>query len=137
MRGDRSPPRPRYVSMRCVEWLAAPAEGSRLVAQEKGRVRVVDLRSVSWVGAEGDYVRFYQGGRSLLLRQTMAAAERELAPRRFLRIHRSAIVNLDFIVEMRPVPGGDFRVFLKEGTVLTLSRVFRRRLASGPSGEYL
>jgi two-component system, LytTR family, response regulator len=103
------------------------------VTREKGRVRVVDLRSVSWVGAEGDYVRFHQKGQSLLLRQTMSSAERELAPRRFLRIHRSAIVNLDFIVEMRPVPGGDCQVMLKDGTLLTLSRTFRKRAALRPA----
>ena len=45
----------------------------------------------------------------------------------FLRIRRSAIVNLDFVVELRPVAGGDCRVLLREGTVLTLSRSFRKR----------
>ena len=110
-----------------VRWLNPAPHEARMVARERGCVRVIDLQSVSWVGAEGDYVRFHQPNRSLLLRKTMAAAERELASRRFLRIHRSAIVNLEFIVEMRPVPGGDYRVYLKEGTILTFSRVFRKR----------
>lgn len=101
-----------------------------MITTERGHVRVIDLRRVSWVGAEGDYVRFHQSPQSVLLRKTMHAAERELTPRRFLRIHRSVLVNLDYIVEMRPVPGGDCRVLLKEGTVLTLSRTFRRRLSA-------
>jgi two-component system LytT family response regulator len=47
------------------------------------------------------------------------------APRRFARIHRSAIVNLDFIRELNPMWGGDYRVFLQNGTQLTLSRNYR------------
>ena len=113
--------------MQGLEWLEV-AEGPRMVARERGRVRTIDLRHVSWVGAEGDYVRFHQGRGSVLLRKTMADAARELAPRRFRRIHRSAIVNLDYIAEVRPVRGGDCRVVLKEGTVLTLSRSYRARL---------
>jgi len=116
------------------EWINRSAVGERpyrLVARQNGRLLVLDSRIVTWIGAEGDYVRFHHGKQSVLVRRTMAAVERELASARFLRIHRSAIVNLDFIVEARPVPGGDHRVFLKDGTVLTLSRCFRRRACAG------
>lgn len=111
--------------MRSAEWLKRSTGG--LVARQDGRIRVLDLRNVSWVEAERDYVRFHLLKESVLIRKTLAAAEQELAGRRFLRIHRSAIVNLDFIVEMRPVAGGDCRVLLRGGTILTLSRSFRRR----------
>jgi len=100
-----------------------------ILARRPGSLRVLDPRQVSWIAAERDYVRYHEGQRSHLVRKTMAAAERELAHLRFARIHRSAIVNLDHIVELRPAAGGDYRVLLRGGTVLTLSRVFRRRLA--------
>ena len=113
------------------EWInrsaAVAGQPYRLVARQNGRLLVLDSRSVTWIAAEGDYVRFHHGKQSMLVRKTMAAVERELAAARFLRIHRSAIVNLDFIVEARPLPGGDYRVYLKDGTVLRLSRSFRKR----------
>ena len=108
--------------------------GWLLWTKERGRVRVIDLRTVIWVGAERDYVRFHQAHQSPLLRKTMNTAERESPACHFLRIHRSALVNPSFIREIQPIPGGDCRVFLKEGTVLTLSRVFRRRLSRGQPG---
>ena len=102
--------------------------GPRRLALRTGRgVRVLDLTEVSWVSAEGDYVRFHESSRTLLVRKTMAAAERELATRRFARIHRSAIVNLDHVVEFRAAAGGDGRVLLRNGVVLPMSRVYRRR----------
>jgi two-component system LytT family response regulator len=101
-----------------------------VLARRPGSVRVLDPQQVSWISAERDYVRFHEGGRSLLVRRTMASVQREFEPLRFARIHRSTIVNLDHVVELRPVRGGDCRVVLREGTVLTLSRVFRRRLTA-------
>jgi two-component system LytT family response regulator len=60
-----------------------------------------------------------------LVRETMSALEKRLDPRRFARIHRSAIVNLDFIRELRPLWGGDYRVLLENGIQLTFSRNYR------------
>jgi two-component system LytT family response regulator len=118
------------------EWMEGVVESPyHLAVRQNGRVRMLDLRSVSRVGAERDYVRFHVGRQSVLVRMTMARAERELAPRRFVRIHRSAMVNLDFIAEMRPVRGGDCRVLLREGTVLTLSRSFRKRAVAERAPE--
>ena len=111
-----------------VRWLNPAPHEARMVASERGCVRVIDLQSVSWVGAEGDYVRFHQPNRSLLLRKTMAAAERELASRRFLRIHRSAIVNLERIARIEPY-GKESRVaILTDGARLPVSRSGYARL---------
>jgi len=108
-------------------WKGQTAGRERLVIRQPGRVRMLDIAGVSWVSAEGDYVRFHAARQSLLVRKTLAAVERELADRRFARIHRSTIVNLDHVVELRPACGGDWRVLLREGTVLRLSRLYRRR----------
>ncbi len=116
-----------------VEWLnrstALGQDSSRFVAKHDGRISVLDAKLLNWVEAEGDYVRLHLEKRTLLIRKTMDSMERELDPRRFVRIHRSTIVNVDAIAELRPVPGGDYRVSLKDGTMLTLSRNFKKRAA--------
>jgi len=63
-----------------------------------------------------------------MLRETMAAAAERLDPNRFVRIHRSRIVNLDYVREIRPLWGGDYSVLMRDGTELTLSRNYRENL---------
>jgi two-component system LytT family response regulator len=114
-----------------LEWLnrctTLGHDPNRFVAKHDGRISVLDAKQLSWIEAEGDYVRLHLEKRTLLIRKTMDAMERELDPRRFVRIHRSTIVSVDAVAEMRPVPGGDYRVALKDGTILTLSRNFKKR----------
>ena len=80
------------------------------------------------VEAEGDYVRLHVASRSWLVRETMAAAERRLGGRRFLRIHRSTIVNADRIRELRSLDNGDCTVVMQDGAELRLSRTYRDAL---------
>jgi len=68
------------------------------------------------------------GTKSYLLRETMAAAEARLAARKFLRVSRSALVNLERIKEWQPLFHGDSVLILKDGTRLTVSRVYREKL---------
>jgi len=84
---------------------------------------------VDWVEAEGNYVRLHVGKTSHLLRETIAALEASLDARRFRRIHRSAIVNVDRIAELLPWFRKDYKVRLRDGTELTLSRNYVDRLA--------
>jgi len=89
---------------------------------------------IEWVAAEGDYVRLHAGGRSFLSRDTMAAVEHALSPRRFLRVHRSTLVNLDHVREIRLDEDGDASVVLRDGTALRVGRSYRAavdRLAGG------
>ena len=83
---------------------------------------------VDWIEAAANYVRFHARGRAFLLRGTMAALERTLDPRQFARIHRSTIVNLDRVREVRPEWHGDFDVVLSGGDVLRMSRRYRQSL---------
>lgn len=101
---------------------------SRVPVRSEGRVLVIDLADVDWIGAADNYVTLHVGAREHLVRDTIANLDRRLDPGRFVRIHRSAIVQIDRIAEMVPDFHGDFRIRLKHGTELALSRTFRARV---------
>lgn len=83
---------------------------------------------VDWIEAAANYVRFHARGKAFLLRTTMAQLEQELDPRRFARIHRSTIVNLDRVREIRPEWHGGYDVLLTTGDTLRLGRRYRQVL---------
>ena len=102
----------------------------RIAVRENGRVLVLRLDEIDWIEAADNYVGLHCGGRTHMLRETMSEAEARLDPARFVRIHRSAIVNIDRIRELRPWFRGDYQVFLEDGTQLTLTKTHRERLDS-------
>ena len=109
---------------------AAPSESGwleRILIRENGRLVVVKLAEVDWIEGAGNYVRIHAGARTHLLRQTLQLLERRLDPARFTRIHRSTIVNLDRIAELRPTISGSYDVTLSSGERLSMSRAHRRR----------
>jgi len=83
---------------------------------------------VDWIEAQGNYASLHVGEKSYLMRETMAELEQRLPPNRFVRIHRSTIVNFDRIKELRPLFNGDYQVLLATGKKLKLSRRFRAAL---------
>jgi two-component system, LytTR family, response regulator len=101
--------------------------GSRIIFLRKGLIE--------WIEAQGDYVKLHIGKESHMLRETMAAAVARLDPNRFVRIHRSRIVNLDHVREIRPLWGGDYSVLLRDGTELIMSRTYRAGFQSVLSAE--
>jgi two-component system LytT family response regulator len=101
---------------------------TRVPVRSDGRVRVVDLADVDWVGAADNYVALHCGNREYLVRDTIAQIESRLDPQHFVRIHRSTIVRFDRISELVPDGHGDFEVRLKNGAVLAMSRTFRPRV---------
>jgi two-component system LytT family response regulator len=100
----------------------------RLVLKDAQAVTFLPVADLDWVEADGDYMRLHAAGKSRLMRCTMAELERRLDADRFVRIHRSTIVNLDRIREMRPSFHGEYTVVLRDGTRLKLSRSYRDRL---------
>ena len=106
----------------------APAPIDRFLVKTDGRMFFVNAADVDWVEAEGNYVRLHAGGATHLIRETIAAVEKSLPASRFARIHRSAIVNLDRVVEMRQWNSGDYIVILQTGARLKLSRTYRQNL---------
>ena len=100
----------------------------RLVVKAGGRVVFLRTEDIDWVEASGNYVRLHVGTEAHLLRESMKNMERRLDPATFVRIHRSAIVNVDRIKELEPWFHGEYIVILRDGTRLTSSRVFSDRL---------
>lgn len=100
----------------------------RLVIKSGGRVVFVRPEEIDWIEAAGNYLRLHVGNEVHLLRETMGALEGRLDPDRFVRIHRSTIINLERIRELQPAFHGDYVVFLKDGKELTLSRGYREKL---------
>ena len=88
-------------------------------------IRVVDI---DWAEASANYLRFHVGARQFQLRMTMSELERKLDPTHFCRIHRSTIVNLDRVKEIRMEWHGEYQVVLTTGATLRLSRSYRDRL---------
>lgn len=105
-----------------------PPPTDRYVVRAGGKMVFVRHAEIDRVEAEGDYVRVHAGPKSWLVRETLAAAEKALGSRRFLRIHRSSIVNIDRITELASLENGDYAVRLRDGTELRLSRTYREAL---------
>jgi two-component system, LytTR family, response regulator len=104
-----------------------PARPDRFLVKTGERWLMVKCADIQWIDAEGNYVRLHVDGASHMLRHTMAEILTRLDPAQFKRIHRSTIVNLDFVRDLQPWTGGDMTVFLRDGTRLTLSRTYREQ----------
>jgi two-component system, LytTR family, response regulator len=111
-----------------------PRSRERLMVRSDGRLYFVRIDDIDWIEAAGNYVKLHVGRDTHLMRETMAGIEKLLDPSRFLRIHRSAIVNLDRVREMQPWFSGEYTVILRDGTQLRLSRVYRDRLETWMHG---
>ncbi len=100
----------------------------RLVLKTAGRVFFIKTSDIDWIEAAGNYVKLHIGKDAHLLRETMNNTEAKLNPEKFLRIHRSSLVNIDRIKELNPLFNGDYLVILQDNTELTLSRNYHDRL---------
>lgn len=105
-----------------------PGRMDRLMVKVDGRVLILKSAEIDWIEAEDKYVRIHTGKKTFLVRLTMNAVERRLDPSHFVRIHRSAIINIDRIVEMHPLFNGEQAVILDSGAKLTLSRRYKAEL---------
>jgi two-component system LytT family response regulator len=98
---------------------------SRLLVRDGGKVFPVKLDHILRISAEEKYVRLHLPQRSYLYRTPLSGLADRLDPRRFVRVHRSEIVNVDFIAELQPWSHGDYVVVLKDGSKIALSRTYR------------
>jgi two-component system LytT family response regulator len=92
------------------------------------RLIFVRVDAIDWIGAEGNYASLHSGKQSHLIRETMSALEKRLDPARFLRIHRSTIVNIDRVREMQSLSNRTYVVILEDGTKLESSSGYRQGL---------
>jgi two-component system, LytTR family, response regulator len=100
----------------------------RLVVKAAGRISFVDVEEIDWIEAADTYVRLHVRSESHLVRGTMSGLEAKLDPHKFLRIHRSTIVNLSRVKELQPLFHGEYVVTLQDGTQLTSGRSYRDKL---------
>ena len=102
----------------------------RIAVRQKGRVVLITPDEIDWIEAADNYVCLHCGGETHILRETMSEVEARLEPAHFIRIHRSAIVNIDRIRELQPWFRGDYRVVLRDGTTLTMTKNHRGKFDS-------
>ncbi len=98
----------------------------RLIVSYNNRMILVPVNDVDWVETYGNYLKIHTGERIYLLRETMENLASRIDRKKFLRIHRSTLVNLESIKELQPMFGGQYTIVLHDGTELTLSRNYRK-----------
>jgi two-component system, LytTR family, response regulator len=101
---------------------------TRIVFKSRGRILFLSVEDIRWIGAEENYVRISTGSESHLLRETMARLETTLDPEVFLRVHRSSIVNLHYVKEVKSDADGESVVVLTGGEKIAMSRGYRTRI---------
>lgn len=101
---------------------------TRIVFRSRGRILFLPVSEIRWIAAEENYVRICTAEESHLLRETMARLEERLDPHAFLRVHRSAIVNLQHVKEVRTESDGETAVVLVTGQKVPMSRSYRSRM---------
>jgi two-component system LytT family response regulator len=101
----------------------------RILVKSSGKVFFLKFDEIDWVESAGNYVKLHVGTESHLLRETMSEMERKLGNDKFVRIHRTVIVNLDRIKELQPWFNGEYIVILNNGTKLTASRGYKKKLS--------
>ncbi len=116
------------VRSKCSNHSRPSPRAERLMVKSSGRIAQHPDPVLDWIEAAGNYVRLHVGKEDHLLRETLTALEKKLDPARFVRIHRSTIVNLDRIRELQPAFHGDYIIVLKDGAELALSRSCRDKL---------
>lgn|SRR5574337_107908 len=100
----------------------------RFLVRKLGRDFLLNASEIEWLQASGNYVNLHVRGRDYPLRTTMAAIEERLDPARFVRVHRSYFVNLDYLAQIEPLETGDARLTLRDGATIPCSRRHRTAL---------
>lgn len=107
---------------------AVPEHVSRFPVRANGEIYFVRVEDVDWIDAEGNYVALHAAGRRHLVRDTIKSLEGRLDPAKFVRVHRSAIINVDRLRRLQPYFHGEYVITLQDGTKLTSSRTYSDRL---------
>jgi len=97
--------------------------------KDRGQIFRVDVDTIERIDAAGDYMCIYTGDNTLILRETMKDLEKRLDPRRFQRVHRSTIVNLDLVKQVKPHTNGECFLVLGSGAQVKVSRSYREVVA--------
>lgn len=103
----------------------SPAKLERFIVKHNGRIIFLRLDEIDWMEAAGNYVNLHAGNDAYLVRETMNNIEAQLPSQKFIRIHRSSIINIDKIKELQPYFNGEYKVILQNNTQVILSRSYR------------
>jgi two-component system, LytTR family, response regulator len=122
----------RDLGRRMLQMLSkVPSQARRwdhLVVKSAGTTRFLRVAEIDWIEAAGVYVNLHVAGKEFLYRASLNDLTEKLDPMRFIRIHRSAMVNLESIVQLEPASHGEFEVVLKNGSRARVSRTYRAQL---------
>jgi two-component system, LytTR family, response regulator len=122
----------REFGRNALRMLAARSEArrylDRLVVKGGGTTRFVRVADIDWIEGAGVYVNLHVAGKELLYRSALHELAGHLDPMRFIRVHRSAIVNIDSILELQPISHGEFEIVMKDGHRSRVSRTYRTQL---------
>ncbi len=102
---------------------------SYLHIKDRGQIARVNISTVEWIDAAGDYMCLHAEGKTHILRETMKNMEKRLDPELFQRVHRSTIINISKVTELQPTSGGKYSITLESGAELQVSRNYRDVLA--------
>jgi len=108
-----------------VDYVSSKNVLSRLMIKTKDQISIISVDEIDWIESAGDYVYIHSDRKKYLIRETLTSLEQKMDAQKFVRIHRSSIVNIDKIKSMRQNEHGDFDVYLNDGTKLKLSRTYR------------
>ena len=100
----------------------------RLVVKAAGTTRFIRVADIEWIEAAGVYVTLHVGTKEVLYRAALNDLARKLDPMRFVRVHRSAIVNIESVSHLEAISHGEFEVVMKSGLRTRISRTYRARL---------
>lgn len=98
---------------------------SRFMIKKRENIFIVSVHDIDWLEAEGDYVYIHTGKTKYLLRETLTSLETKLDPKNFIRVHRSTILNIEKVKQLKVNPHGDYDVFLLNGEILKMSRTHK------------
>ncbi|HJR65073.1 MAG TPA: LytTR family DNA-binding domain-containing protein [Gemmatimonadaceae bacterium] len=105
-----------------------PRPEARFVVRSASKMTLVRAADVQWIAGEGNYARLHSSGRRHLVRETLKSVEARLDPSKFVRVHRSAIVNVDCVATLEPHVHGQYVLTMKDGSRITSSRTHSAKL---------
>jgi two-component system LytT family response regulator len=126
-----APPAPRPPSSPSATSLASPGDNGyleRVIIKHSGRLSSLRVEEIDWIEAQDYYAELHAAGREHLVRMSLRTLETRLDPKRFVRIHRSTIVNVQRVKELAPLFHGEYEVRLVDDTRLKMSRTFKDQL---------
>ena len=119
---------PPNFSLACRDSKPDLHQETRWIIKSAHGLRFLNVEEIDWIEAAGNYAQLHAGNRLHLVRETMNRLEARLCPFQFIRVHRRVIVNVTRLKRLEPCASGDYGITLFDGTRLTLSRTYRKRL---------